>query len=193
MGQPMQQHIIQATTPPRKPARRALDPALQHGYDWDGQDVAGWDLSEKMDGIRAYWDGATLRTRGDNVISIPSEWRDSLPGSIPLDCELYHGIDGRFRCGGAARSGLFLPGMELVCFEAPSLMGNWRARMDQVDALTRHINFIRTPPRWIAESTRHAQRLMHKIKFRGGEGLIARMPGLTATPGRTPSILKMKR
>ena len=171
--------------------RGAFDHRLQHGYDWRGQDLTNWDLSQKMDGVRAYWDGAELWTRGGNRIEIPAVWRAELP-ALTLDCELYHGLDGLYRCGGAARSGRFLPGMELVCFEAPTLQGNWRARMDAVDALAAGIDCLRTPPRWHAQSTPHALRIMRSVHRRGGEGLVARSPALIAQPGRTAQVLKLK-
>ena len=30
---------------------------------WQGQDVRGWAMSEKLDGVRAYWDGHQLNSR----------------------------------------------------------------------------------------------------------------------------------
>ena len=29
---------------------------------YENQDVQGWVMSEKLDGVRGYWDGKTLRT-----------------------------------------------------------------------------------------------------------------------------------
>ena len=40
---------------------------LAHNY--IDQDVRGWWMSEKLDGIRAYWDGSKFFTRtGKNII-----------------------------------------------------------------------------------------------------------------------------
>ena len=30
---------------------------LMQGYDWNNEDPKGWYMSEKLDGVRAYWDG----------------------------------------------------------------------------------------------------------------------------------------
>lgn len=81
---------------------------------YKGQNVEGWYASEKLDGMRAFWDGGTTRgkpthsvpwanldkavspestglwTRYGNVIHAPGWWLDKLP-PIPLDGELYVG------------------------------------------------------------------------------------------------------
>lgn len=42
----------------------AAKPELLLLKEWEGQDVSGWLMSEKMDGVRAYWDGKKLISRG---------------------------------------------------------------------------------------------------------------------------------
>lgn len=51
-------------------------------------------LSEKYDGLRAYWDGQRLLTRGGEVIVAPAWFTAQWPG-VPLDGELWAGR-GRF-------------------------------------------------------------------------------------------------
>ena len=36
---------------------------LAHNYDPDKHNPTGWLMSEKLDGVRCYWDGATMYTR----------------------------------------------------------------------------------------------------------------------------------
>src|SRR5687767_10348863 len=56
---------------------------------WDGQlDPTGWWLSEKLDGVRAYWEGAKLLSRLGNVLHAPDFFLAGLP-SHPLDGELF--------------------------------------------------------------------------------------------------------
>jgi DNA ligase-1 len=45
-------------------------------------------MSEKFDGIRAYWDGSNLFTRKGNKIRVPSFFLEGLP-PIALDGELW--------------------------------------------------------------------------------------------------------
>ena len=46
-------------------------------------------MSEKFDGIRAYWDGKEIYSRQANVMSIPKSFKESLP-KIALDGELWY-------------------------------------------------------------------------------------------------------
>ena len=102
---------------------------MQHGEDWCGEMIAGWIATEKFNGCRAYWDGVNLWSRGGIAAQIPQSWRDALP-PIPLDCELYDGIDGVYRCGAALRYGRFTGSMRLMVFDAPACVGPWVDRMD---------------------------------------------------------------
>lgn len=53
-------------------------------------DPNGWWISEKLDGMRAYWDGKQLLSRLGNVIHAPDYFVANLPGD-PLDGELFLG------------------------------------------------------------------------------------------------------
>ena len=53
------------------------------------QDVDGWLASEKLDGMRAYWDGCALLSRNGNRIEAPLWFTDNLPHDIHLDGELF--------------------------------------------------------------------------------------------------------
>ncbi len=49
-------------------------------------------MSEKLDGVRCYWDGSTMYTRNGNEIYAPEDWIKNLP-LFPLDGELWSGRD----------------------------------------------------------------------------------------------------
>src|SRR5689334_6705459 len=56
---------------------------------WDNEaDLAGWWMSEKLDGVRAYWDGTQFLSRLGNVYVAPEWFVAGLP-STPLDGELW--------------------------------------------------------------------------------------------------------
>ena len=58
---------------------------------WSGTDPAGWWMSEKLDGVRAWWNGYRLTTRTGNEIHAPASFVASLPVGITLDGELWAG------------------------------------------------------------------------------------------------------
>lgn len=67
-------------------------PALQHGVALNNQniDLKYYFVSEKLDGVRGYWDGRQLKTRQGNLIN-PPNWFTAHWPNIPLDGELWQG------------------------------------------------------------------------------------------------------
>ncbi len=64
--------------------------------DWNGKDdLTGWLMSEKLDGVCAKWDGQKLWTRSGRQLNPPQWWTDRLP-NFPLHGELWGGR-GRFQ------------------------------------------------------------------------------------------------
>jgi len=62
---------------------------LAHNY--VDQEIIGWHMSEKLDGIRAYWDGERFYSRTGKNITAPKAFLDRMPRDITLDGELYAG------------------------------------------------------------------------------------------------------
>lgn len=59
---------------------------------YDGsQDVVGWLMSEKMDGVRAIWTGSKLMSRNNHEFHAPEWFTKDLPKDVVLDGELYCG------------------------------------------------------------------------------------------------------
>ena len=56
--------------------------------EYKGQNVGGWLASEKLDGVRAYWDGRNLLSRNGKILAAPEGWSAHFP-SFALDGELY--------------------------------------------------------------------------------------------------------
>src|SRR5580704_5832962 len=79
---------------PAKPvvtAGESTAPPLLLAESWDGSaDPAGWLMSEKLDGVRAYWDGKQFISRQGNLYHAPVWFCAGLP-SLPLDGELWLG------------------------------------------------------------------------------------------------------
>jgi len=50
---------------------------LAHNYNPEEHDPTGWLMSEKLDGVRCYWDGdGSLFTRNGNPFTPPDSWVD---------------------------------------------------------------------------------------------------------------------
>jgi len=84
---------------PQRPGKAAADPdeagsggpPLLLAESWDNAtDLSGWWMSEKLDGVRAYWDGEHFLSRQGNLYHAPGWFVEGLP-NLPLDGELWIG------------------------------------------------------------------------------------------------------
>jgi DNA ligase 1 len=72
---------------------------------WDESiDPKGYYMSEKMDGVRAYWSGSTFYSRSGNEFFAPKWFTQDLP-KTPLDGELWCGRGLFQRCVGIVKVG----------------------------------------------------------------------------------------
>jgi DNA ligase-1 len=68
-----------------------IAPGLLLAESWNGEiDPSGWWLSEKLDGVRAFWDGTCFLSRNGNRFIAPEWFTSGLP-ETPLDGELWIG------------------------------------------------------------------------------------------------------
>ena len=61
---------------------------LQHAKIYRDQNISGWVMSEKLDGIRGYWDGNALYTKSGKKLSSPTSFIQNFP-PFALDGELW--------------------------------------------------------------------------------------------------------
>lgn len=99
---------------------------------WDESiDPTGYWMSEKMDGVRAYWSGSTFYSRGGNVFHAPDWFTADLP-KVPLDGELWCGRGLFQKCVGIVKTQKHEhPDWKFVTyliFDAPSQGGKFEER-----------------------------------------------------------------
>ncbi len=58
-------------------------------YDPAKNDPIGWYMSEKLDGVRCYWDGKNMYSRAGNKFYPPKYVKEALPKNFALDGELW--------------------------------------------------------------------------------------------------------
>lgn len=168
----------------------SADAKMMHGRDWRGEDLAGWFMSEKLHGCRAYWDGAVLWSRGDLAIEIPAGWRAELPAAVALDGEIYAGI-GRFNTAQAATVyGRFAAGVHFMVFDADA-PGGFLQRQALVRAALKGARHVAPIGHRHCPATADALRWLRRIRALGGEGVMASHPANVYAAGRTRQILKL--
>lgn len=105
---------------------------LAQTYDETRDDPSGWLMSEKLDGVRCYWNGETMFTRNGNPIYAPDAWINQLP-EVALDGELWSGRDDFQSIVSIVRRGN--PDIEkwktikFMVFDGPLLKGNFSTRL----------------------------------------------------------------
>lgn len=174
-------------------------PELLLAESWDGvQDPTGWWMSEKLDGVRAYWDGEKMISRLGNKFYAPERFLYHFRHvKEPLDGELWMGRR------------MFQKTVSLVrrmkdewqdvyylVFDAPKAKGTFeerRARLQELFGLYFYssdtvFQVAQTP----CEGIKHLKEYLASIEKGGGEGVMLRQPGSKYEYGRSHTLLKVK-
>lgn len=67
----------------------AIELMLAKKWEPDQQDPTGWLMSEKLDGLRCYWNGSTMYSRNGLPFAAPDWFKKMLPKDMALDGELF--------------------------------------------------------------------------------------------------------
>jgi DNA ligase-1 len=172
-------------------------PPLLLAERWDRlADLSGWWMSEKLDGVRAYWDGWRFLSRLGNVYHAPDWFVEGLP-EVPLDGELW--IDRKMfqRTVSIVRrqdkNDLWREVRYLV-FDAPAHGGHFEERLEFIQAIlvARKPSFAAAHPHDVCKGPDHLSRELARIEALGGEGVMLRQPRSKYEVGRSATLLKVK-
>lgn len=160
------------------------------------QAITGWLMSEKLDGVRALWDGKQLRFRSGQLISAPEWFLASLP-EFALDGELW------------TKRGEFEKIVSIVrrqepdsrwhditynIFEVPHQAGGLLQRLSVLERYLQEIDVphLQIIPQIRIKSQQHMQSELKRLLSLGAEGLVLRQPNQSYVTGRDSSALKVK-
>jgi len=178
-------------------------PELLLANKWDldaGLDPVGWWISEKLDGVRTYYDGKQMISRLGNPFTPPKWFLDKLPKDITLDGELFGGR-GEFQSTVSIVKTINSPhwkGITFQIFDIPS-RGNdpFEDRIDFLKKLfgpggTYASEQIEVVEHELATSRQHVLDKLKEIESLGGEGLMLRKPASQYEGRRSGTLLKIK-
>lgn len=160
-------------------------------------DPADYWVSEKLDGVRAVWDGEHLRFRSGRVIAAPAWFTRGFPAR-PLDGELWIGRGQFDRLSGIVRKELAVDtewqAVRYLLFELPGRAGDFSARIDDMRAI---VAAAALPHLQMVEQFRVADRAELLRRFdsvlkQGGEGLMLHRTAAPYRAGRSDDLLKLK-
>ncbi len=162
-----------------------------------GIDPAGYLVSEKLDGVRAVWDGKVLRFRSGRTIAAPAWFIAKLP-ETPLDGELWLARGQFDALSGIVRKAKPVDAewqtVNYMVFELPAGSGKFN---DRALALESIVNTVAWPQLQVIEQTGIANRATLQAKLDdvvqgGGEGLMLHLANAPLMTGRSDVLLKLK-
>jgi len=185
---------------PAKPATADDDsggPPLLLAEKWTLEvDLSGWWMSEKLDGVRAYWDGKQFLSRQGNLYHAPDWFLAELPDA-PLDGELWIGRKAFQRTVSIARrqdKSDHWKELRYVIFDAPALAEPFETRLQFLrdELQRREPKFALRLEHQLCRDAEHLRQELARIEELGGEGLMLRQPGSRYEIGRSATLLKVK-
>lgn len=164
---------------------------------WDsGMDCVGWWCSEKFDGVRAWWDGRSFRSRQGNPFQAPEWFIEQMPKDHHLDGELYLGrgmFNDTISIVRASQGKTDWTPIRFMVFDTPS---SGHLPFEDRLALLRDI----CEPIEVARVVDHHQigpdddleAMLEEIESQGAEGLMLRQPQSKYEGKRSNTLLKVK-
>ncbi len=187
------------TTAANNPAVESTKaPGVLLAETWDGeQDVSGWWLSEKLDGVRAVWTGRQFLSRQGNVFHAPTWFTADLP-EFPLDGELWLARRAFQRTVAIVRrhdQTSDWQKIRYVVFDAPAEHAPFERRLKKCREHFNHSPalYVDVLEQSVCRGRDHLDRELDRIESLGGEGIMLRRPDSLYEAGRSSSLLKVKR
>lgn len=170
---------------------------LQKPKVYEDQNINGWVMSEKLDGIRGYWDGKELLTRKGKKINVPFWFTKNFP-SFELDGELWtkrNDFENIQNIVMDEKPSKQWNEITYNIFEVPNSEGDFLNRLEKAKNW-----FEKNPNKYLkiieqikVKDENHLNKFLEEIIALKGEGVIVKDPTQPYHTGRSPHILKVKK
>lgn len=160
-------------------------------------DPAGYLVSEKLDGVRALWDGQRMRLRGGGTVALPAWFAARLP-PLALDGELWM-ARGRFDEVSAivrrqVPDDAAWAAVRYLVFELPGAPGPFSERAARLAAIAAQAQWpqLQAVPQAAVPSRAALQARLQEVVAQDGEGLMLHRADAPYVTGRQEVLLKLK-
>ncbi|MFA6049911.1 MAG: DNA ligase [Candidatus Paceibacterota bacterium] len=179
-------------------------PPVLLAHPWDTSDPTGSWMSEKLDGVRAWWDGEKFLSRLGNTYHAPTWFKKLLPAKTVLDGELWVGRKKFQKTISAVRKGVPTDSEWLdvayVIYDAPEHGGVFEERYEYLKTLfpvLRHnggegVGMICILEQIKVTSVKHMKQMLTDVEALGGEGVMLRTAGSLYEADRSWTCMKVK-
>jgi DNA ligase-1 len=183
---------------PLRPATAAMAPPLMLANVYrPGMPLQDYWVSEKLDGVRGYWDGRQLLTRGGERLTAPAWFTAGWPGT-PLDGELWAGRGQFAHAVSTVRQqtpdDAAWRRVRFMVFDLPAHGGTFSERIPALNGIV-----SRMDQPWVQAVAQHKvagpaalQALLAKTVKLGGEGLMLHRGASLYRALRNDDLLKLK-
>ena len=156
-------------------------------------------MSEKLDGVRAYWDGKQFLSRQGNLFHAPDWFIEGLP-DVPLDGELWidrkkfqHTVSivrRQDKCD-------LWSEVRFLVFDAPGIGDAFEHRVafikETLGSRKKPLKFAQSHEHQLCKDLDCLRAELARVEALGGEGLMLRQPQSKYEAGRSGTLLKVKR
>lgn len=184
------------------PPPEVIDMLLAHTWEEDKQDPTGWWMSEKLDGVRCYWNGVTFISRNGKPYFVPPFFVEQLPKTVSLDGELWIDRKKFQQTVSIVRKKAHTKNydaeawreVKFVLFDAPSITQPFEYRLQYLKYLETSINqpHIIALEHFRCRNKTHLLNEAERIDGLGGEGMMIRRPESLYEHTRSKSLQKVK-
>jgi len=159
--------------------------------------IAHYWVSEKLDGVRGYWNGQNLFTRSGNALSPPHWFTKDWPDTV-MDGELWS-ARGEFEqisaCVRTTNSdGKCWKKLKLMIFDLPQQTVNFIERITLMEELVMitHSPYLKMIEQQKLDDNISLYKLLNNVVDGNGEGLMLHLESAHYQSGRSKNILKLK-
>ena len=168
--------------------------------EYKGQNVGGWLASEKLDGVRAYWDGRNLLSRNDKILAAPEGWSTHFP-PFALDGELYTARSEFEKIQSIVMdktpSIAAWSEIKFYVFDVPEANGGLLERLSELEKFIaknpqagQNLKIIKQVK---VKDNAEFEAFAEAVIAKGGEGAVAREPNVPYERKRSKNALKYKK
>ncbi|EHR40374.1 DNA ligase [Alishewanella jeotgali] len=163
----------------------------------DNIDVRQYWVSEKLDGVRAYWDGKQLISRGGNIIQAPAWFTADFPPR-PLDGELWLARQqfAQILSTVSKQQPVNSEWQQLAyyIFELPQAEGTFTERIRMMQLLVQQQNspYLQLVPQFRVADRATLLATLAQLEQAGAEGLMLHHQDAHYKTGRSADLLKLK-
>jgi len=153
-------------------------------------------ISEKLDGIRGYWNGYQLLTKNGNQLNPPTWFTQNWP-TQPIDGELWsgrHTFEQVASCVKRKHANNCWRKVQFKIFDLPTSTYTFSQRIKQMRALTQQVNspHFSMVKQFKLPNNKALTAKLNTVVAQKGEGLMLHFQDAYYEAGRTNNIMKLK-